>query len=88
MKPSFITGCKSYKIDAITKHEESDLEKLKPSCKSLLKNQIQQKYCVHQTKAIQKKLLKTSHALVLKNRPISDFLQNRDAYMHMSCWNK
>lgn len=92
MKPSFITGCKSYNIDAITKHEESKINLRSREIKAQLQKPIKKsdaaKVLCSSNKSNTEKLFKTCHALVLKNRPLSDFLQNRDAYMHMSCWNK
>lgn len=40
MKPSFITGCKSYKIDAITKHEESKINLRSREIKAQLQKPI------------------------------------------------
>lgn len=78
---SFTAGCKSYKLDSIVKHEASKIHKkaeetVKNKAKPIEKCDAAQ-IIFSLNKDIYKKLetmFRTSHSLVLHDRPISDFI--------------
>ena len=77
----FITGCKSYKSDSIKKHEDSkqhDRSLAKFKAQQLPKSQSAASKIVRKLNSsiIHKltKMFRNCHALVMNNRPFSDFL--------------
>ena len=84
-KSSFIKGCQSYKLDAIVKHEESKMHVRSIQIEEQLQKPIQKSDAANILVTLNKcnaekleKMFRTCHALVLKNRPISDFMWHND----------
>ena len=77
---AFSVGCKTYKLDSVCKHEKSTLhEKAVLMAKAKLQskersNAAKLVMAIHKdTFPSSKKMFRTCHALIMKNRPISDF---------------
>jgi hypothetical protein len=80
-KSSFIKGCQSYKIDAIVKHEESKVHIRSREIEKQLVTPIQKSDAANILMTLNQnnseklgRMIRTCHALVMNNRPISDCL--------------